>query len=539
MARRHTSNLINALLADARDAQAKAKTGDTWHLKAGHLRTRLYAMQARLEADRSKRKSVRSPRQTGKSTGVMLITVIRCLEKAGAEWIVVGLTRPSIKRIYWGELKALNKFYELGLTFNNQELIARFANGSSISFVGADNIGEIEKLRGGRYDGVVVDECKSFDPGVFEALIHEVLEAALMAKDGELTIIGTPGDVLEGPFYLATCSPAVLLEMPDGSKRYSNRPLGAETDHPAMWSLHEWTLRDNVTRFRRQDGSEYTMFDQALAIKATNGWADDHPYWLREFEGKWVADTSLTVFRYRTYVHDYVPAQDTQWGLPEECSKHVWHRVLGVDLGTRDGTAFVVWAFSPTYPGLWELYSDKRTREPGERFPVSEVAAWYAEVEAEYGPFIGGAVDTAGLGTMILDTLAVDHGMTVLEAAEKKEKVDHVELFNNDLDARLIHVRRDSALSRELRTARWAEKPWVGRAKREEDPKVPNDVTDAAVYAFRWCRHRQAKAKVEAPALFTNEWWQAEAARQLESAKAEARARHDLAGALDAPWWKN
>jgi hypothetical protein len=85
--------------------------------------------QRRLERDPSRHISVISPRQTGKSTGVMLLVSVRCLQTAGAEWVVIGLTRPSVKRIYWQPLKKLNEMLELGLKFNDQELVARFPNG--------------------------------------------------------------------------------------------------------------------------------------------------------------------------------------------------------------------------------------------------------------------------------------------------------------------------------------------------------------------------------------------------------------------------
>ena len=46
-------------------------------------------------------------------------------------------------------------------------------------------------------------------------------------------------------------------------------------------------------------------------------------------------------------------------------------------------------------------------------------------------------------------TLADEHGV-YLEKAEKREKLDYIQLFNSDLDAGLIHLRRGSELSREM-----------------------------------------------------------------------------------------
>jgi hypothetical protein len=126
------SDLVTALFATTRRDALKRRSSDTYLEKASQLRTLLMPTQKRLEADRSLRVAVRSPRQTGKSTGVMLIVTIRTLEKSGAEWVVVGLTRPSVKRIYWAALKKLNEAFELGIEFQHQELVATLPNGSKI-----------------------------------------------------------------------------------------------------------------------------------------------------------------------------------------------------------------------------------------------------------------------------------------------------------------------------------------------------------------------------------------------------------------------
>lgn len=515
------------------EAQKRRKSARAYD-KAAHLRSLLMAAQALLEADKSLRIAVGSPRQTGKSTGIMLIVLIRCLEKAMAEWVVVGLTRPSIKQIYWGPLKLLNQQFELGMQFHNQELIATLPNGSRIRFVGADNVGEIEKLRGGRYDGVVIDECKSYPAFLFLELVHDIIEAALMAKKGQLFVIGTPGEVLDGPFYEATCPVPIIYRDEEGTPiRQSNAPYNSDPDLPYVWSLHRWTMRDNTTRFDDGHGGTYTMWDQALAIKKRNGWSDNHPTWRREFLGEWVPNDNKRVFRYVPAIHDYRPLNDTRFGLPE--GKSAYRTVLGVDFGTRDGTAMVVWAWSETSRDLWEIHSEVRRRDEGERLTVGEIAEWYRELEAEYGPFDGYPADPAGLATMVIDTLAEEHGV-YLEPAEKKEKLDHIELFNNDLEAGLVHIRAGSALSEELKAGRW-DLGKLDKGKREEDAKIPNDVSDAALYAFRWCNHRRAKTQLVAPQMFSNEWWSIQAARDLSDAQKRARDRANPNSVLDEPWW--
>lgn len=531
--RKQSDDLLDALFAVARQEAAKRRKTEGWGDKVATLRGLLMPIQAALEADEARRISVRSPRQTGKSTGVLLIVAIRALMKAQAEWVVVGLTRPSVKQIYWTALKMLSHQFELGVKFHNQELTATFPNGSTVRFVGAENIGEIEKLRGGRYDGVVIDECKSFAHTVFSELVHDVIEPALMAKNGQLFVIGTPGTILKGPFYEATATPPVITRDEEGNPVHqSNCVVGSACTVPYVWSLHLWTMRDNVTKFDDGHGGTYTMWDQALAIKQRNRWDDNNPTWRRESLGEWVPDDVKRVFRYVPDLHDYVPLADTRWGIPE--SKAGYRTVIGADFGTRDGTAFVVWAWDPHHRDLWELYSERRTRAIGDRLTVREIAAWYHELDAEFGPFDGWPADSAGLATMVMDTLADEYGV-YLEPAEKKEKLDHIELFNNDLDARRVHIRQGSALSEDLLAGQW-DLDKLDRGKRVEDARIPNDVSDAGIYGFRFVNHRRSMTAAQTAPMFSPKWWNEQAARELSDAEKRARDRADPQ-VMDRDWW--
>lgn len=539
MARKKQNNLLDALFATvSREAQERSET-DAWGEKAGLLRELLMPVQARLERDPSKRKAVRSPRQTGKSTGVMLIVSIRCLEVAHAEWVVICVTRKSAKSIYWNPLKFLNEKYELGLEFHNQDLEARFTNGSTIRFVGMDNEGEMEKLRGGRYHGVVVDESKSYPIALFDELVHEVLEPALMANNGELVLIGTPGDSLRGTFYMATADEPVLFMGEDGKtpERQSNVLFTKVPRYPAKWSFHRWTLPDNITRFA--DGR--TMWEKAQEVMKANGWTRSTPQAAREYFGDWVPADDKRVYRYRPALHDYdprpkkdSPKRHVRWGLPDLPGD--FRTVLGVDLGTRDGTAMVVWAWNIHTNDLWEVHSEKRRAQPGERLPLSALADWYRELDAEFGPFEGQVVDPGGLATLSIDTLAVDHQI-YLEPAEKQEKNDHIEVMNNDFDSGRIHIVRNSLLSEELDSDRWNLKK-LDKNKKVEDDTIPNDASDAGLYSHRWCRHRSPiPSPVSGPAFGSAEWARGQMTEYLNSLRTKARNNVEGKTELDNPWW--
>lgn len=535
---------MNALWAEAKKVKERANQSKTIQSVIAALMCLLLPYQRRLLEDLSRLIAVRSARQTGKSTAVLLVATIRCLQKSTASWVVIGLTKSSIKKAYWHDLQKLNEEFELHIKFNYTEMTATFPNQSIIYFVGIDKFDEIEKLRGGRYHGAIIDESKSFPELTFKTMIDDILGPALLGQAGSIYVIGTPGDMLRGEFYQATCEPPIIIN--NGSTNmWSNLPFGevtrdAEIDGvkytlKAVWSFHRWRLIENTIVFTdSKTGTTFTLWQEALRKKEAKGWRDDNPTWRREYLGDWVPTNLRIVYRYAPHKNDYIPQpkQEWAWGIP--CPREiVWHTAVGFDFGTKDGTALVVWAWSDTFPGLWELYSEKRKTTEDLRLSVSAIARWYKDVEGIYGPFDGMVGDSAGLATMVIETLAVEHNIFV-EVAEKREKVDHIELFNNDLDNRVIWLRKGSELSEEMLVNRWLLKT-IGTDKRKEDPETPNDLCDAALYAFRWCRHRQAKPPEEKRVL---SYMELVAIQEREAFKlAQEKARQKDLTELDRDWW--
>lgn len=539
-----SSELLNALFASVRKEKAKRSRNTGQQAKIDALYGFMRRHQKAVEADLSPLVAVLSARQQGKSTGALLLAALRCMQKPGAQWVIIGLTRGSIQRIYWDALRALNDAFELGLKFQEQRLVVGFPNGSKIHFFGADKLDEVEKLRGSRFHGAIIDECKSFPHMTLKLLIEDILGACLKGQAGQLYLIGTPGDVLAGEFYLATSEPILL----DKAKRWSNLPAGEPTREATLkdgtvahlrgvWSFHLWGPQTNDVEFvNERTGERFTMWQAFLNEKELRGWADDHPTWRREYLGQWVPGDGRLVYRYRPHLHDYEPGHFA-WGLPIDDKG--WRTVLGMDFGTKDGTSMVVWAWHPHQPHMWEVYSEKRKPEDfgvqDLRMSVALIAQWYKQVEKEYGPFDCAVGDPAGLATMVIDTLASEHGVYI-EPAEKNEKLDHIELFNDDLDAGRIHFRTGSELTEEMLGNKWLEKT-LGTPKRKEDPSTPNDLCDAALYAFRWCLHRQNRPKPLGSAAPESAQWLKERARSEyeETLRRASRARE--AGDLDLDWW--
>lgn len=480
--------------------------------------------QARAARDTARFKAVRCPRRAGKSFYVLTEAFEACLRKPNSIWVIAGLTRPSIKNIFWGVAKKMATEFELGLHFMEVDLDARFTNGSVIQFRGAKTRDEIEKLRGGQYDGIIIDECKSFDPAVLNELVDDVITPALADRQGRLIIIGTPGTILAGPFYDATCSPPMVSVSDDGVKRYSNVPYGQPYDGIKVWSFHTWTVKDNT--------AQPHLWALALQTKATKGWSDEHPTWRREYLGEWVPEDNARVYKYFPHIHNWLGGD-----LP---AGHTWTPVIGLDVGFHDADALVVVNYSRTSYDVYVTYAEKRTRQS-----IAATAAWVETVRETH---CGGAPevmvgDFGGLATKVFAELAETYQL-YFEPAEKQEKLDYIMIVNGEFDAARIKILHDPdarqtdddgnplTLGAELLGNRWLERT-IKTLKKKEDPATQNDLCDAFLYAWRWCDHRRAQPPDRRPTNGSPQWWDEYLAKQLEDAKRQ-NARHRLKD----DWWK-
>lgn len=432
--------------------------------------------QRRLWDSVSKRDAVCTARQQGKSWAVLLVVFASCVQKPRSQWAIVGPTKGALKRIYLPAIRQVNDKFTIGVSHNKTDFTISLPNGSIIYFLGADKAEEAEKLRGSTLEGIVVDEAQMYPLAELEYLIQDVADRALAVKKGRLILTGTPGDILQGEFYLATCTPAVRLGT-NGS--LSNYEYGSPPD--GLWCKHIWSAQANI--------SQPHIWEDALRLKKQRGWADDHPKWMREYLGLWVAVNNILVYA------DFLPARNCREGdeLPRLPDGYTWYYTLGVDLGQKDGTAMVVWAWSPASPNLYEVYSEKITSDQlGTRIGARYLASWYNRLLDRFGRFAAEVCDPGGLADFVLESLADDHNV-FWEKAQVRDKEDAIEMFNDDCEAGRVQCIRNSPLSLELVNNRWLKNKdgYVPpRGKRTEDPAVPNDLCDAGLYGYRWCYHR-------------------------------------------------
>lgn len=455
-----------------RTVLAEAKRRGLIGRTPGAFMAGLFPLQRAVIEDPSKRKTLRCGRRAGK-TKTFASKQVNAVEKhPGGISLYVALSRPTAERLMWGELKRLDREHTLGLSFNDQKLEARHPNGGQIWLAGADDKKEREKLRGHAFVNVDLDEAGSFGP-YLNYLIEEVLEPAMQDYDGEICLGGSPPAACAGIFH------------------------DADTGIAKGWTRHHWTVLDNEMFPRWRGQADWQARAQAWVreLKASKGWVDDHPVFLREWLGRWVRDDSSLVYHYQA-------GRNTYENMPKGAE---WEYVLGVDLGYDDATAFVVGAFSRDAP---DFYAVETHKESG--MVVSEVADKVRAYAQRYR-LVATVADTGGLGKMVVEELRKRHSLAI-RPAEKASKFEFIEHMNSDMMAGRVLAKYGSELCGEWEILQYDED------RKKEDPRFENHLADACLYAWRESRHYQHKTKQALPEKGSAEYYALQAAEQRQRA---------------------
>lgn len=125
-------------------------------------------------------------RRAGKTVGCVadLVLDAKHTKKQDSRFGYVAPLFNQAKDIAWPYVKRLTADIP-GVSLNESELRADFPNGARVRIYGADNP---DRLRGGYFDGVVLDEYADMRPSVW----GEVIRPMLMDRRGWAAFIGTP-----------------------------------------------------------------------------------------------------------------------------------------------------------------------------------------------------------------------------------------------------------------------------------------------------------------------------------------------------------
>jgi hypothetical protein len=310
--------------------------------------------------------------------------------------------------------------------------------------------------------------------------------------------------------------------LPFGTKDAAGRTTAKEQ----LWSLHTWTLQDN--------GAMLHQWDEALLTKARNGWADDHPTWCREYLGEWTSASDNLVFRYAaekssgTVTWIPQPGRDNPAGLPAEGAP--WRFIGGLDIGYEAPTAFVVCAYSSKLRELRHVWDFS-----GKHLLVHDLAEVIQDAQDRFGTMEVIYADKGNLGKMIVEGLVRDYGFPI-EAADKREKFDHIELLNAAFARGEVKIIPNTELEVQLLSNAWdldeGTREELGRLGRlREDKNIPNDSTDALLYLFRGSLHHfRVPEKAVAPSPDSPEYSRHRMKEELARARKAAREEDNRPG---------
>lgn len=396
-----------------------------------------FVHQYRFIQDPHKLKALFCTRRAAKSYTGGLYLVKEALETDGVNCLYIGLTRLSTKGILWKDvLKDIDKKNDLEMKFNGSELTATTQNGSVIYLAGADaDEDEMEKLLGKKYKLVIIDEAASFTIDL-KRLIYGILKPATIDQGGSICLLGTSGNLTTGLFFDIT----------------TNKEPG--------WKLFKWSAFDNPHVAKQwQAELDDIALNRPLFMET--------PLFKQWYLNEWVIDNEKLVYRYLHLRNDYNALPNRKTG---------YQYVLGVDLGyDPDPSAFVVVAFHEYDACLYVVNCYKQTE-----MDVTDVAnriKWYKREYAIERVVIDGANKQAVMEIQKRH----DVGLTT---ADKTGKVDFIQIMNAEFIQGKIKLSNEcQELKDEYLRLIWDDKS----LKKQEHPNCANHLTDASLYAWRFC----------------------------------------------------
>lgn len=377
-----------------------------------------FEAQNKFILDPARLKCALTTRRSGKSMGCGVYAVKVALEHPGCNILILGLTRGSVRTVFWKDIfKKLNKQFDLGADFNGTYLTMTFPNGSVIRMAGVDDSpDEADKLLGAKYKLIILDEAASYTQDLTR-IVYQTLLPTTIDERGTICIVGTPGDVAKGLFF------EVSTYSHEGRK----------------WSVHKWNASDNP--YMKEQWEE-----ELKEMLETNPRIQDTPWFKRMCLGEWVTDTNNLIYRL------------CEWNIAPR-NPLLTSYVLSIDLGFNDASAFVVGAYNTSSSDKLQVIDSYKASE----MDVTDVADKIREFQTKYD-LDAILVDPAS--KQVVEELKRRYQLP-LRSAEKSDKMRHVEMVNAEFKLGRLEITPNQTellselrgLIRDPRSDKWAEHP--------------------------------------------------------------------------------
>ena len=342
-------------------------------------------------------------RRSGKSMGLAGRLLISAEKNPGEMSLYIAQTKNNARQIVGRALMNMGRIYGLGLVMKeiDTRLHVIHPNGHQIWLAGAKHREAFEDFRGLKFTEVQIDEAQ-FHGAYLEEAVQEVLDNCRTDFDAAMVVSGTPSPLPVGFFHAVTT----------GLDR--NR----HGDKIPQWATHHWTMAEN-TFYRAGKGAK--VREEA---RVKYGWSHDHPTFLREYWGQWVHDSEALVFPYEVPRNMFQYADGVQDPDVHTIPDAPLVKVLGIDLGYEDATAFVLLGYIPGSPKIYVLKAWKR------RHMLAPEIAAHIESWRRQHKIARVVVDASPLKGYV-EEFNTRYNLGV-EAAQKQHKMAFAEMLRGD-----------------------------------------------------------------------------------------------------------
>jgi hypothetical protein len=237
------------------------------------------------------------------------------------------------------------------------------------------------------------------------------------------------------------------------------------------------------------------------------GISEADPTYMREALGLWVRDDNALVYKFDASRNVFSSKPDRL------------NYIFGIDIGYNDADAIAVLGYSlvDDHVYLVEEYVERKQN-------ITSLVNQITRLQDKYKP-IKMVLDAGALGKKIQEEIKTRHGLPV-EAATKERKLEFIELLNDDLRTGRFKAIPNSVFEEDSKILVWD----YDSAIRKVSDRTHSDIADAALYAWRECKHFIPKEAISKPNGRNTE------AYMLELEEKEATAMENKMLGYDEDW---
>jgi hypothetical protein len=392
-------------------------------------------------------------RRAGKTDGAVRKVEDTVLTKPDARVLIIGLSFTRCLELFWQPL--MDGFNNLGIEISEHrrtEGLMKLQGGQEVHFCGNTTVDERDKIRGSKWDLVIIDEAQS--QKALPILMEEIIEPTLLDRRGQLMLMGT-GPKVRGTYW---------EELWTGTKK--------------AFRLN-WSIKDNPF---------IPDYENVLeTIKTEKGLTDKSPLFQREYLGQISYDDDALVYRLTpaNYFHD---GDIANWINSQPVTDIKFS--AGLDYGYIDSDGFAIVMFSTSKPERWIIFEHK-----GNRTGITELAD-KIKVGMEYvnsNPLFKQIPDrhfyiysdSGGAGKKISYELAKEYGLPCLDAY-KADKDFAIEQLQENVRTGNLKVREGGHFADECLKTVFARNEKDELTRKVDDECFHPDILDSVLYAMRF-----------------------------------------------------